>query len=693
MKPTILPLAIVLALPLPLAAQYTLDPGSIPSGSPDNASRTENVDFGDVDLDGDWDIVMADGGDGGNDQNRIWINQGGLQGGAIGSFLDETQTRFPAVLDQSRDIELADYDGDGDLDVFVANTAQLVNQTSRFWTNLGLEQGGTIGAYADETQARWVGLGGPGSSIAPALVLASGGFIDWNHDGDFADLDNDGDLDLLHTSLGGAAGGLVPTRIFLNDGAGFFSEFNPSGFQLASVNIANGDPGIWAQGTQQSGTLDASGVNCDVATVAEDADVGDIDGDLDLDLLLGDRNSKPRMFANALQASPLAPAGIGFRDVTGAVFLPSYVVGSGAFEQEMGDLDGDGDLDLLGVNWGVVGTTFADKVLENDGSGHFFIETLLPGSFADDNEGDLVDFDSDGKLDIYIANFSGQDRLYRNVTAGAGLAFAQEPLVAFAGTSLDADAADVDGDGDPEMLVGLDYNAANVLLDNGYDVPDTHAPEIPLVESVSTPTAFAGVLPVRAQVYDNAPYYVAYFTDTVLSATVDGVQLPVFAMKSSGGQIFRGELPGNLVGGVQYRVFANDEYGNSGASAVQGFAATGDTGALYGTASSGGTASIASLTETHAGMTSYLHGTGAAAASVFVGVSGSSLAPTAVPGLPNLVLNVAPPLIALANGTGEALLAGPIPPGTTGAALFAQTVTFDGATFESSRGLALTILP
>jgi hypothetical protein len=83
----------------------------IHGGSPFNNSWSENVDFGDVDGDGDWDAIFADGGDNSNDQNRIWINQGGLQGGTLGVFVDETATRFPAVLDQSRDIELVDFDG------------------------------------------------------------------------------------------------------------------------------------------------------------------------------------------------------------------------------------------------------------------------------------------------------------------------------------------------------------------------------------------------------------------------------------------------------------------------------------------------------------------------------------------------------------------------------------------------------
>ncbi|MCZ6597890.1 MAG: hypothetical protein O7B99_09650, partial [Planctomycetota bacterium] len=70
------------------AQNFVVDSSVVPSGL--GINNTENVDFGDVDLDGDWDAVLADGGDTGNDQNRIWINQGGLQAGTIGFFSDET---------------------------------------------------------------------------------------------------------------------------------------------------------------------------------------------------------------------------------------------------------------------------------------------------------------------------------------------------------------------------------------------------------------------------------------------------------------------------------------------------------------------------------------------------------------------------------------------------------------------------
>lgn len=75
---------------------------------------------GDVDLDGDLDLVLADWGPGNNMSNeggrtRLWLNDG------TGRFTDATEGRMPATLVRfSWDLELVDVDNDFDLDVLVS---------------------------------------------------------------------------------------------------------------------------------------------------------------------------------------------------------------------------------------------------------------------------------------------------------------------------------------------------------------------------------------------------------------------------------------------------------------------------------------------------------------------------------------------------------------------------------------------
>jgi len=698
-------LATLAALAGAAHAQFTVDTGKLPSGAGIDSS-SENVDFGDVDLDGDWDIAVADGGDDGNDQNRIWINLGGLQGGTTGVFADETAARCPTVLDDSRDIEFVDFDNDGDLDLYVSNTSQIVAQGNRWWTNLGGKQGASLGFYSDETATRWVGLGGPGSSIAPSQVLG-GSFIDWSCDCDFGDLDNDGDLDLVHASYGQAFAGNIPTRLFLNDGDGHFSEFNPSGVQLALSTIGNGIAGIWCEGVQTANTVDTTGAECDIASSSLDIDLGDIDGDLDLDLLHGARIEAPRMFVNRLEGSTLASSAgqLAFRDLTGGVFPAGYSMGDAHYEQELGDLDGDGDLDLIGLNWNTVFFQFDDITLENNGDGTFGSLTVLAGSNSDDNESDFLDYDNDGDLDIYVANFSGNDKLYRNDhTGGSGFSFTKGALPSFASISLDGDCCDVDGDGDYDIVVAEDDSKANTLLTNTTQVPDTHPPYLPKIESLASATAAAADRPVRAHVYDNAPYYITWYNPTTLRVTVDGVALPPIPAMSSAGQVFRALLPGNLVGSIGYRFESADEYGNTGSSSTVNLVGSygGAFASKYGQATNGGTGGkpgFDALSVPFAGSRCYLalDSNAAPGTATVIAIGTQSLPGVTVPGL--MLLNIGGTPLVIANGqldaSGTTVLGVPVPaPVAPGSKVFAQGFVLDptptGDLFASSKGLELT---
>ncbi len=664
---------------------------------PATVRDTENIDFGDVDLDGDWDAALANGGDSGSQQNDLWINQGGLQGGTTGVFADETVPRFPSVVDNSRDLEFVDFDGDSDVDVYVADISQIFNQPSRWWTNLGGDQGGALGFFADQTETRWVGLGGAGSSIAPSLLLPAGGWVDFPGDGDFADLDGDGDLDLVHSSYGGAYSGTVPTRIFLNDGAGFFSEFNPSGFQLPGLNISNGDPALWCDGVQQHETVDATGAFADIANAVVDFELGDMDGDFDVDVVWTGRNEiKPRYFVNKLNGGSL-----GFRDVSTEFYPAGFSATSSTFDQELGDLDDDDDLDLYGLNWT---SGFFDVTLENVG-GKLANPTTLPGSSQDEEEGDFLDYDADGDLDLYVANFSGGDKLYRN-NGGNPISFtdvsASELPTGLAGIGRDVETNDVDGDGDYDVFVA-NSDVETFYVENITQTPDANAPRVPLVETVSVAAATSGSVRVRAHVYDNAAYYTIWYHDTDLLVSVDGCALPDLPMSSSRGQVFRGEIPSNLVGSVQYRVRSTDEHGNAGLSSVQGYSATGNTGTLFG-AESAGTAlappQVAALSEARENQPLYVAGTGTLAGGLgFLGVSlGDQVPPLPVPSLPNLILNIdAGPLFlasesCVLDASAKCVAVFDVPGGTAGADVFFQFVDVAGdGTLGSSKGLKLTI--
>ena len=288
-------LATVATAAMASAQTYQNTPSQIPQGNPFNNSNTEGVDFADIDGDGDYDCGNSDGGDCCNDQARMWVNLGGLQAGTIGFFQDETSTRFPAILADGRDLDFVDVDADGDQDLYFSETSQISQQSNRFWVNMGGAQAGTPGFFQDQTPAHWINLGVNNgsttfSSIAPSQVLGSGGFIDWSCDCVFGDLNDDGAIDLVHSSYGGTFAGAVPTRIFLNNGTGGFEEFNPSHFQLSGPTIATGNPGLWCEGNHAQNTLNSTGAQCDIAATPLGVEIGDTDADFDIDIVHGARD-------------------------------------------------------------------------------------------------------------------------------------------------------------------------------------------------------------------------------------------------------------------------------------------------------------------------------------------------------------------------------------------------------------------
>lgn len=124
-----------------------------------------------------------------------------------GSFTDDTANR-PIGSGTTQDLLLIDIDRDTDLDVFVANEHQ-----NRLFVNNG------SGFFADETAAR-----------LPVTDNES-------RQADAADIDNDGDFDIIVGNVDFLRGLPRQNQLLLNDGTGIFSDATNTG--LANVTNAH----------------------------------------------------------------------------------------------------------------------------------------------------------------------------------------------------------------------------------------------------------------------------------------------------------------------------------------------------------------------------------------------------------------------------------------------------------------------
>lgn len=113
---------------------------------------------------------------------------------------------------------------------------------------------------------------------------------------------------------------------------------------------------------------------------------------------------------------------------------------------EAGDLDSDGDIDLVVTAWC---SSKKSLVLKNDGSGNFFISQEL-ASYKSSEALALKDIDADTDLDIVISNFWGSGlMIYKNDGSGT---FTETQTIS--GTYPGLVIGDIDGDNDNDIIVG-----------------------------------------------------------------------------------------------------------------------------------------------------------------------------------------------------------------------------------------------
>jgi hypothetical protein len=261
----------------------------------------------------------------------------------------------------------------------------------------------------------------------------------------------------------------------------------------------------------------------------------------------------------------------------------------------------------------------------------------------------------------------------------------------------------VDGDGDYDVMTAADAHQPNFLLLNETGIPDVTSPSLMRLEGTSAQTASTVANTVRVQQYDNASYYTTWYNATSLEVTVDGCSIGSFPMGSSGGQIFRGELPGNLIGTVEYRAVATDEHGNTGFSSSESYASSdvgGGSHVVFGADSGAGAPQIRASSVAFPGSTLYVGADGMTPGNLWLlGWNELPLAtPIHIPGL--AVANVAGlsffTFSGVVDADGCAVQGIFLPPSVPAVSTYFQAFEFpgDGADLlDSSRGLQVDIQP
>jgi len=299
---------------------------------------------GDVDLDGDVDLVVFDGC-----RLRLLLNQGGQSG----EFGGVRTLNYLGGDGQYGSVALGDLNDDGRVDGVIAGCCGRqftlapeggLPNISWVWIN-ALDASGYLTPHTSVISAL--------DSLAMRAIA-------------LGDLDGDGDLDLFAAVLAPSQGqNTDPSdRVLFNDGSGNFTD---SG--------------------QRLGETDSSAVA-----------LGDLDGDGDLDALVGTKR-KAMVWINqgrdqGGQEGTFALAGQKISgNQIGAVFLS--------------DMDGDGDLDAL-----IAGVRQA-AVWWNDGQATF-TQSCQRLRYSKRDGLAVGDFDGDGQPDIFIAEYSKDYRVWFN---------------------------------------------------------------------------------------------------------------------------------------------------------------------------------------------------------------------------------------------------------------------------------------
>ncbi|MFO0547120.1 MAG: VCBS repeat-containing protein [Polyangiaceae bacterium] len=489
-------------------------PAKLPQGCNGSGCWTNYARVTDFDGDGDLDLIGVNcSGFFSSPQPQQLVV---LANDGAGNFVDASSAfNVNAAV---RQVAFGDIDGDGDLDVYIPSAGAVASDRLLVQTSPG--------TFSDEAASR-----------LPANLASDAGATR------MGDFDDDGDLDLVVTD-GYINDSAPPAHFYENDGSGKFTA------------------APWTVPTTKDG------VNPD------DVDLGDVDGDLDLDLLINFHNGQNSLWLNDGAGN--------FTDASSK--LPPLDGSALHYGPALCDVDGNGSLDLFVDN---AGGDYLEEFALNDGAGTFTDSTdqitgNTPG--ADDNIVSCVDVDDDGDFDIVIGSLGTRERVFRNDAGSFGVI-----PNAFDGPQTDPtlwmEFGDLDGDKRPDAFTAQgegNPQIERVYFANAAVAADTHAPRVIQVEVPTFSPSASAV--VRFRLSDN-------------TVTDEGPRLARAWIKVGatevdahfmGGDLFRAVAP--ATDAASFDVCATDLAGNSACETHTAMTGEGGAGAGGG-ANTGGNGS------------------------------------------------------------------------------------------------------
>ena len=354
-----------------------------------------------------------------------------------------------ASVKYPKSVELADMDGDGDIDFVVVGhpgTTWYENNGRENFTSHNIEAGsrggygvsladmdgdGDMDIVTSGDGLTWLRNDGGNKPNFVKVDIPTGWQFSWGSGREIAlrDMDGDGDMDIIGTKNGASRnddGSLVSqsqVTWYENDGS-----TNPS----FNVNIIDTE-----------------------ATGAQDVHIEDMDGDGDLDVIVATQDDDSVDWYENINGSKKWEK----NNITNNINTTNGIF--------VGDMDGDGDMDILSASQGDGRIAWYENNGQSDPS-FSQLDIAKDQVGADDRDPKSVgqamdvraaDMDGDGDLDVLTTNYNGYYHIYEN-DGNLDPNFKQQSLAERRGYMVqpyEMDHGDIDGDGDIDVISISNY--------------------------------------------------------------------------------------------------------------------------------------------------------------------------------------------------------------------------------------------